>query len=497
MFGIKEKDLGLSKADLNRYSVQKALFAVAEPNSSSARKAAEFEFDLSEQIQKRDGRDTSGIIIPQEVLDHGIRVNRNLPNAGTIMTRQVVFGDSPSSHIQKRAPLTSSQSEAAGVLVDTDLHSVTGVLVENTLALQEVPTYNVLGDPVIFPRKIGSVTAIWGHEAEEGIDFANAEFSSVTAQGPLNSLSSRHFAVINANSNKFLAFEDPTAEDDMILNGLKPGNVVKVYTTTGTLVQTYTITGNYDKSSDRDRIRINSDANTTGLNDGTSYRITRTSESNPTYDSVSFSACHLKCLVPISRTLLLQAQQDPDDLIRFDLAIGNAKALDTALFYGTGVTADANIADQPDGIKGTSGIANKVYGTLESHHQDILDFMAEVGVQNVPLSNTKFLASWRWAHDMKVAQKLNKFSGKTVLEKDGTVEGVPVEVSSQIVGTNTQIAEAFYADYSDSALVVWQDLEIMIDPYTLADRGIVRFISNLIVDFNITRPAAFGRHGGV
>ena len=79
--------------------------------------------------------------------------------------------------------------------------------------------------------------------------------------------------------------------------------------------------------------------------------------------------------------------------------------------------------------------------------------------------------------------------------KDGTIDGVPVEVTSQIVGTNAQKAEAFLADWQEGALVFWQDLEVEIEPYSQLDKGIVRFISNLICDFNVTRPKAFGRLG--
>ena len=101
-------------------------------------------------------------------------------------------------------------------------------------------------------------------------------------------------------------------------------------------------------------------------------------------------------------------------------------------------------------------------------------------------------------HDCKRATKLNTYASDTqrVLGKDGTIDGVPVEVTSQIVGVNSQTAEGFLADWMESALVFWQDLEVEIDPYSKLDAGIIRFVSHLICDFNVTRPKAFGRLGG-
>ena len=487
-WGIQK--LGLTKKELNRYSMARALLVLANPLSAHARKVAGFELDLSEQVKNRDNRETDGILIPQEVLDHEYRLNRNLPRAGTIMTDQVLRGMPPVSHLQKRAALTAGTAATAGNLVDTELHSVITVLVENTLALQNVPSYTVMGDPVYFPRQTGRPIATWGTEGVKGRDFANAEFSNVTGQTALNGLSGRHFALLTIGGVKYLAFEDPTAADAALLNDLKIGNKVEVYSTAGVRLQTYTIGGAFDASNNRNRIQVNSNATASGLADGTQYRLSATHESNPTYDRVSFAAKHLKCNVPITRTLLIQAQDDPDDLIRFDVAIGYSKALDSAMFYGLGSSNDPK---QPQGVKGTTDIVQKTYAA-GSEHEDILDFMAEVGVNNIPTNNIKFFTSWRYCHNMKVAQKLGLYSEVPIIE-DGMIEEVPVEVSSQIVGTTGQRAEAFYADWNESALVFWQDLEINIDPYSKLDQGIVQFIGTMICDFNVTRPKAFARHG--
>ena len=134
--------------------------------------------------------------------------------------------------------------------------------------------------------------------------------------------------------------------------------------------------------------------------------------------------------------------------------------------------------------------------TTANVYQNILTLWSDIGVNNIPTRNLKWFGSWRFAHDCKRAQKMHNYSEMPVLGKDGTIDGVPVEVSSQIVGTSALTQEAFLADWNEAALVLWQDLEIEVDPYTLLHRSEVRFVGQMLLDFNVLRPGAFGRLGG-
>ena len=102
-WGLKDKQLGLTRKERDRYSLARALAVLVSPMSQSARKEAGFELDLSEQVCKRDNKETGGIIIPQEILDHGYRTDKPIPRGGTIMTDQVIRGMPPPSHVAKRA----------------------------------------------------------------------------------------------------------------------------------------------------------------------------------------------------------------------------------------------------------------------------------------------------------------------------------------------------------------------------------------------------------
>lgn len=513
-WGLETKKLGLTKKQRDAYSLGRVLTMLMNPFSASARKEAGFELDVSDQICRRDNRETDGIIIPQEILDHGYRTNRPLPRSGHLLTDQVIRGLPPPSHQQKRSlsfpkrmhhrtTLTAGTASTAGNLIDTELQSVVLTLVENTLALQNVPSYTVMGSPVYFPRQTGRVQASWGTEGVgpiepeiASVDLSASTFNNATTQAAVTALTGAtvRWALITESSVKYLAFKNIEAADETLLSGLEIGREIQVYADGGsTVLMTFTVAGAYD--TDNDRIQVNADADVSTLTTDTDYDLKTvgipavTAESNPTYDRVSFSEKHLKCLVPITRTLLLQANTDADDLIRGDIAIGMAKALDTALFYGNPVS------NAPQGVKGTTGITSTTWAATKIHEK-VLETMAAIGVSNVPTRNLKWFGSWRFAHDCKRAQKLNSYSEKRVLDADGTIEGVPVEVSSQIVGTASQTAEGFLADWTEAALVLWQDLDVVIDPYSKLDQGIIRFVATLVCDFNVLRPEAFGRLGG-
>ena len=370
-WGITE--LGLSQKEKDKYSLNRALAAISHPHNASLRKDARFELDLSNQICKRDGRETNGFIIPQEIMENPYRSNVRVDSP--ILTQQAVFGKRWTG---KRA-MVSGTDASGGYLVDTEIQGLVQALVANNLALQNVPAFTVKGNPVDFPGQASKVAP--------------------TAKGE-------------------------TAAAD---------------------------------------------------------------ESNPTFTEVEFTTKRLTSKTIASRTILLQSNEDLEAFIRNRIAIAHSRALDSAMFYGA--------TNGPTGIKSTTGIVSKTWAATKVYER-VLDTWADIGVNNIPSRNLKWFTSWRFCHDGKRAQKMNDYSHLPVIDKDGTIDGVPVEVSSQIVGTNTQKAEGFMADWMEAALVLWQDLEIEIDPYSLLDKNQVRFIGQMLCDFNVLRPKAFGRLGG-
>ena len=479
---IATQELGLTDAQIANYSVLRAVQTLYDPVGVKA----PFERDLSDQICKRDNRETRGILIPHEILDH--RYCSHLPKGGHILTDQVVRGLPPLSNQttarQKRSMVWGTQT-SGGYLVDEELRTLIEVLVEKTLALQNCPVLNVEGAPVNIPGQTTRVNMQFLRE--DTITFAEMEFNAATTQTAVNALTGDpKFAVITVSSAKYLALHAPTDDTKRKMERIEVGNK---FTVGG---QTYTVAAEWDATNER--IQINSSAVTTGLTNGTDYEIVSPNaveETALTFNNIQFQPRFLKVMVHLSRTLrLLATGTDIEMLTRNDIAIGIAKSMDTAVIYGDGAANGA-----PRGIKNTTGINSITYNANEAYKQ-VVEAFAMIGVQNIPTNNLKWLASWYWPTEMKLQKRLGEQTRRPIMGADGKVVGADTEVSSQITGTSAVLPEAYLGNWMESAITLWQDLELEVDPYTLLHQGIDRIVANLTMDFNTLRPKAFTRVGG-
>lgn len=478
-WNIATEELGLTEKELKRYSVLAAVRHLHDPIGSKA----EFERDLSKQIQKRDGRDTKGIIIPHEVLDY--RYASFLPKSGHILTDQVVRGKRPRTNrtdaMAKRGMNWTTDAQG-GHLVDEELRSLIEVLVENTLALQNVPVLNVEGAPVNIPGQSNRVNSQWLRE--DTINFEEIDFSSVTTQTALNALTAAAFALLTISSSKYVGFKSPSTDTKTKLARLEIGNKLTVGG------QTYTVKATFDTTNNR--IQVNDDAVSTGLTNGTGYSIVAPNavdETVLTFSNIAFNPKFLRARVHLSKTLRLLSSTDMEMFLRNDIAIGISKAMDTALIYGTGSN------NQPLGVGNTTGINSITWDSTQAYKQ-VVNARRLIAERNIATNNLKWLASWYFPTEMKINKRLGSQTRRPIMGPDGRVVGVPVEVTSQIPGTNTELLEGYLGNWMESAITLWQDLEIEIDPYTLLHQGIDRIVASLQMDFNVLRPKAFCKIGG-
>ena len=65
---LETGDIGMSKNEVRKFSVLKAINALANPTDKKAQRDAEFEFECSEEAAKHYGRTAQGIMLPPEVL---------------------------------------------------------------------------------------------------------------------------------------------------------------------------------------------------------------------------------------------------------------------------------------------------------------------------------------------------------------------------------------------------------------------------------------------
>ena len=202
-------------------------------------------------------------------------------------------------------------------------------------------------------------------------------------------------------------------------------------------------------------------------------------EQQPGFLLRSFLAKELRCMVKISRRLILQATGAVvENFVRNDIAISMATELDRAMLLGTGGS------NMPLGIKGITGV-NTV--TLAANlMKNSIDAMGAVGKNNHRFNNMKWMLSWELCDKFKVAKKYGNTSRLPVLDEDGMINGIPVEVTSQIPGS-----AGFLGNWIEAALCLWEDLKLELDTKTLLHQGITRVFGYMTLDVNALRPSAF------
>ena len=135
-------DLGLGERDVKRYSLMRAIRAMANPQDHRAQEAASFEREVSRAAQDKYGKEARGILVPYEVLARGFNT-----------------GGAPDSP-------TGAQSGGDIVADQFMPGSFIDMLRNNTILMRVARTMSgLVGNPTI-PKQVEGTTAYWVGEGE-------------------------------------------------------------------------------------------------------------------------------------------------------------------------------------------------------------------------------------------------------------------------------------------------------------------------------------------
>lgn len=130
-------EIGMSRSEVQRFSVLRAINALANPTDRGAQQAAAFEFECSNAAQDRSQRESRGLTIPVDVL--------NAPLTGQ---RDLIVGT----------------ATAGGNLVETTVDGASFIaLLRNALAIQGLGARMLtdLNGNLAIPRMTGGATSYW------------------------------------------------------------------------------------------------------------------------------------------------------------------------------------------------------------------------------------------------------------------------------------------------------------------------------------------------
>ena len=191
-------------------------------------------------------------------------------------------------------------------------------------------------------------------------------------------------------------------------------------------------------------------------------------ESKNTFSHVTLQPKRISAQLSYSKQFLAQDTIGAEAAIRRD--IYNALV---AQIQSTMLSADASGANKP------AGIFNGVTAKNISSYAELCNVEASVDDSNVK-GERKYLMSNK---AKAILRCMPKSSLTTELVLDGNdIDGTPVIANSDV--PTTQYA---YGDFSNIVMGTWGNVDLIIDPYTLAAENSVRIVVNAFVDWKKVR----------
>ena len=192
-----------------------------------------------------------------------------------------------------------------------------------------------------------------------------------------------------------------------------------------------------------------------------------------TFSSVKLSPMRLSAVIEVSKQFLAQSSESVENILREDLVNAiNTKIEQTILGDSQGDT-------QPTGM-----FYNKTISSATDTFSKLCDLEAQVEDANV-LNPISYVASNKAKAAFRSMAKSSK--NTELVYQGGEVDGTPLYATSNCLQNGFIVG-----DFSQLAIGIWANgVDILVDPYSLADKATVRIIANLYVDAKVIRPEAF------
>lgn len=203
------------------------------------------------------------------------------------------------------------------------------------------------------------------------------------------------------------------------------------------------------------------------------------SESEPTFGTVSLTPKTVGAFTDMTRQLILQSTPAVEALVRDDLTQALALAIDKGALEGSGLSG------QPTGILNTSGV-NKpsAFAAAVPTFAEMVALETAVAEDNALFGNLAYITDAATYGGLKTKSK-DSGSGMFVLE-GGQANGYNVIRTQQATAGNV-----YFGNFADLLIGMWAGLDITVDPYTSSNTGTVRVVALQTVDVAVRNAVSF------
>ena len=205
-----------------------------------------------------------------------------------------------------------------------------------------------------------------------------------------------------------------------------------------------------------------------------------TSATEMTVGSVSMVPRTLGAYTDVTRQLLIQSSLDVESLMRDDLAMALALAIDKAALEGAGT------GGSPTGILSTSGVNTvTAFAAAVPTFSEVVTLETALGEDNALMGNLAYILPASMWGGLKTKEKATG-TAQFVVEPGNTINGYRSIISNQATAGNL-----YFGNFSDLLVGFFGGLDITVDPYTNSKSGTVRIVALQSCDVAVRHAVSF------
>ncbi|GAB3738178.1 hypothetical protein GCM10027594_18770 [Hymenobacter agri] len=216
-------------------------------------------------------------------------------------------------------------------------------------------------------------------------------------------------------------------------------------------------------------------------------------ESSPTTGKFSLSPHRLGTFVDLSKQALIQSSFGLEQMVREDMIMGIALAVEIAAINGSGSNS------QPLGLL-NAGIAD-----ISATNGAAPDWAAVVGLEtkvdtvNALLGSLGYLTNTKVRGVLKQTAKMGNTIAQPIWGEGGNpLNGYQAAVTNNVPsnlsqGTGTNLSPLIFGNFRDLLIGQWGGLDITADPYTKAKQGQIVLTVDSFWDVALRRKASFAK----
>jgi HK97 family phage major capsid protein len=200
-------------------------------------------------------------------------------------------------------------------------------------------------------------------------------------------------------------------------------------------------------------------------------------------DQIALSPKRVAATGNYSKQLLIQSSVDVENFMREDLMTVNAIKLDYLGFNGSGA------GSEPQGILNTPGIGSVTFGAAATFAK-LVAFETAINAANSQGGSRAYVTTPTAKGTLKSAAKFLTGGGTNVtniaLWEANEINGYPAYDTNQILNNGM-----IFGNFNSLIMAMFGGLDVVVDPYTLADKAEVKITINNFIDFALRHPQEF------